>query len=131
VVDASEPMNTFPVRILIVDDVEIIADTLAMILKAAGHNLRTAYSGESAALCVLDFDPEIVISDVMLPGMSGVDLADWITGHSPHCKVLLISGHEGTIALVEEANRNGKLYDLLAKPVPPGEILDFVATART
>jgi DNA-binding NtrC family response regulator len=121
VVDASEPMNTFPVRILIVDDVEIIADTLAMILKAAGHNLRTAYSGESAALCVLDFDPEIVISDVMLPGMSGVDLADWITGHSPHCKVLLISGTKVPSPLLRKRIATESFTTSSPNPFLPGK----------
>jgi CheY-like chemotaxis protein len=60
---------------LIVDDQQNIADSLALILQKRGHIVRAAYSGEDAVLIAQSFQPHAVVSDVMMYGMSGVELA--------------------------------------------------------
>ena len=71
--------------------------------------------------------PDLIVSDVMMPGMSGVALAVHVRKSHPGIKFLLISGHAGTQDLVEAARSDGFFLDLMAKPVLPEELLSRVA----
>ena len=123
-------MPTGPtIRVLVVDDEHNIADTLCLILQSRGHAVRAAYSGEDAVLIAKNFQPHVVVSDVIMLGMNGVDLAVWITDNYPGCKVLLMSGNAGAFPLVEESIRRGHAHAILTKPFHPQEILDFIATS--
>jgi CheY-like chemotaxis protein len=88
-------------RVLVVDDERLVADTLVMIAKFAGHTARAAYSGEEAAQIADEFMPQVCVSDVMMPGMIGIELADWLEEHHPDCRLLLISGAVDTAALLD------------------------------
>jgi YesN/AraC family two-component response regulator len=68
-----------------------------------------------------------VISDVVMPGMNGVDLAVYFEHQHPECKVLLISGNAVAGTLLQESAKLGHLHQILAKPVHPGQILEFLA----
>jgi CheY-like chemotaxis protein len=76
-------------RVLIADDEMIIADTLALILKAIGFESRVAYSGEAAVEVAAQFQPDIVITDVIMNGMNGVEAAILISSMLPECKIIL------------------------------------------
>jgi DNA-binding response OmpR family regulator len=107
-----------------VDDERVIADTLATILRREGYETAAAYDGSSALTLCETFGPELVISDVvMLPGMSGIDLAIRIRQQYPGCKILLFSGQAATAGLLDEARRKGHEFELLAKPIHPKELL--------
>jgi len=67
--------------------------------------------------------PELVISDVMMPGMNGVEMAVLIRDRHPACKILLFSGQAATPELLEGVRRRGYDFELLAKPVHPKELL--------
>ncbi|UWZ82369.1 response regulator [Occallatibacter riparius] len=112
-------------RVLIVDDEETIANSLSLIVQGRGHFTRTAYNAEQAIEIVPEFRPDVVISDVMLPGIDGVEFAAWLEDRYPDCIVLLISGHPDTSRRL----RPGQLSKLpvLAKPFPPSELLSFLA----
>jgi DNA-binding NtrC family response regulator len=115
-------------RVLVVDDERNIADTLSMIVQMRGHGVRAAYSGEDAILIAQSFQPHAVVSDVVMSGMSGLDLAAWLAEHCPECKVLLVSGNLGAFPMIEESIRRGHAHTILTKPVHPQQILDFLAT---
>jgi DNA-binding NtrC family response regulator len=115
-------------RVLIVDDERNIADSLALILQSRGHMVRAAYSGEDAVLIAQSFHPHAVVSDVVMRGMSGVDLAIWLANNRPDCKVLLVSGDADAFPMVEESIRRGHAHTILTKPFHPQRILDFLAT---
>ena len=114
------------VRVLIVDDEQLIADTLAMILSRAGFSARAAYSGEDAVEMVSVFAPDIVISDVIMPGISGVETANRITRILPACKVLLFSGQATRSDLAKLPESNGNSFDLILKPVHPTELIEIL-----
>jgi DNA-binding NtrC family response regulator len=116
------------IRVLVVDDERNIADTLCLILQTRGHMVRAAYSGEDAVLIAQSFRPHAVVSDVIMSGMTGLDLAMWIAEHCPECKVLLLSGNASAFPMVEESIRRGHMHTILAKPIHPREIMDFVAS---
>lgn len=115
-------------RILIVDDEPSIADSLALILKTHGYTVRSAYSGQAAVFIAQAFHPDAVISDVVMPGGSGLDLANWLSMHCPETKVLLVSGNHDAAPMTEEAARRGLPSSILPKPVHPATILEFLAS---
>jgi DNA-binding NtrC family response regulator len=120
------PSQHEPVRVLVVDDKTIIADTLVLILHARGCEALAAYSAEEAITAAKELNPQAVVTDVVMPGMNGIELADYFAEHYPACKVLLMSGNIATGELLEESHRNGRIYPIFAKPIHPAEILEFV-----
>ena len=116
-----------PKRILIVDDEKNIADTLAMVFKIKGHESMAVYSAETAVETIETFEPDIVLSDVMMGKMTGVDLAIYLSKARPEVKVLLFSGQAATADLLREASRKGHEFRLLAKPIHPQKLLDDIA----
>jgi DNA-binding NtrC family response regulator len=114
-------------RVLIVDDVRPIADSLSLILQARGYRARAAYSAEEAIVTSDDFAPNVLISDVIMPGMNGVDLAACLGERHPQCKVLLISGNAVGFDLIAGVSRRGSDHTILSKPIHPARILQFLA----
>ncbi len=112
--------------VLIVDDDQAIADTLAAIFRMHGYTARVAYSAEEAIESIASCVPDLALLDVNLPGMNGIDLAIVLKANHPECHLLLVSGHERTGSLLEEAAKKGHMFDILAKPVHPTFILERV-----
>jgi len=121
---AEMPIQDCMRRILIVDDEFAIADTLAMIFRTQHYDARVAYSAQSAIELIAQWRPDLAILDVILPGMTGIDLAIVIKANHPRCQVLLFSGHANTTMLLEEAGRKGFQFEVLAKPVHPTVMLE-------
>jgi len=116
----------FP-RILVVDDESAIADTLTEILCRSGYPAVAAYDGNGALELALLAPPELLITDVVLPGMNGIELAITIKRVYPDCKILLFSGQASTADLLTRAQCAGHSFTLLSKPVPPKDLLAIVA----
>lgn len=112
------------IKILILDDEPPIADTLAVIFQANGYEVRVAYAAEQAIETIAGWCPDVALLDVMLPGMNGVDFAIVLKDNHPNCRILLFSGWESTQGLMEEAARQGHIFEILAKPTHPVEVLD-------
>jgi DNA-binding response OmpR family regulator len=109
--------------ILIVDDEKVIADTLSIILSQSGFDTMTAYDGARALELAGKRAPDLLISDVVMPNMSGVDLAITMTRAIPSCKVLLFSGQAATVDLLKRARKHGHDFTTLTKPVHPTDML--------
>ena len=82
-------------RILIVDDEPIIVKGLLSVLEDSGldADLYKAYSGEEALAILADTRMDIVVSDVRMPGMDGLQLMEHINRDWPECRVVFLSGH--------------------------------------
>jgi DNA-binding response OmpR family regulator len=115
-------------RVLVIDDEKNLADTLVWILEKAGHEAKSAYDGASALECVNAFSPDVVISDVIMPGMNGIEVCARIQAQFPECHILLFSGQTATDELVGQAREKGLTWELLAKPMDPEELLAKVAS---
>lgn len=63
--------------------------------------------------------PNLLISDVVMPGMTGVELGIGIGRDFPACQVLLFSGQAATAEMLDDASAHGHSFELLAKPVHP------------
>jgi CheY-like chemotaxis protein len=110
-------------KVLVVDDERVIADTLAMILNQSGFMARSVYSGEKAVEMATSFGPDMLISDVIMADLNGIDAAIRIKALLPRIKVLLFSGQAATADLLEKARAHGYEFEILAKPVHPQDLL--------
>ncbi|MGD0098218.1 MAG: response regulator [Terracidiphilus sp.] len=113
-------------RILIIDDERAVADTLVMIMNAEGHQAEAVYDGGAALDKLASFAPECVISDVIFPGMNGIEICAKIQASLPECKIFLFSGQAETNDLIETARQAGHKWELLVKPLNPIELLGKV-----
>jgi CheY-like chemotaxis protein len=113
--------------VLVVDDEKVIADTLSIILSKSGFTALTAYDGASALEIAAEHIPDLLISDVMMPGMTGIELAITVTETIPECKVLLFSGQAATVDLLEKARHAGHDFTTLTKPVHPTDMLKRIS----
>ncbi|HWZ52939.1 MAG TPA: response regulator [Granulicella sp.] len=110
-------------RVLVADDEQVIANTLAIILNQAGFEARAVYSGEKAVESLDSFQPDMLISDVIMTGMTGIEAAIATRRKMPNCKILLFSGQAATADLLEKARAEGHEFEILAKPVHPTDLL--------
>ena len=115
--------NAHKPKVLVADDERVIADTLAMILNQSGFHAKVAYTGEKALEMAEDFKPEMLISDVIMGGLNGIDAAIKIRAILPGIKILLFSGQAATADLLEKARAQGYEFEILAKPVHPQDLL--------
>ena len=110
-------------KVLVADDERVIADTLAMILNQSGFEARAVYSGEKAVELVPTFMPDMLITDVAMGALNGIDAAIQVRALVPNIKVLLFSGQASTADLLEKARTQGYEFEILAKPVHPQDLL--------
>lgn len=110
-------------KILVVDDERAIVSACSTILESQGYETATAYSGEEAVQVACSFQPDCILSDIMMGAMNGVEAAVEISDALPQCKVLFISGNVGYGNLLENARAKGFNFEVLQKPVLPRELL--------
>ncbi len=110
-------------KVLVVDDERVIADTLAIILNQHGYDATAVYTGTGAVERARSTEPDLIISDVIMPDMNGIEAAIQIRKFLPGCKILLFSGQAATADLLETARSQGHEFEILAKPVHPQDLL--------
>ncbi len=110
-------------KVLIADDERLIADTLQIILNQNGFCAATAYDGQAAIDLAQVWQPEIFLSDVVMPVMNGIEAAIQICRMIPTCQVLLFSGQAATSDLLHDAGLQGYRFEILHKPIAPVELL--------
>jgi len=115
-----------PMRVLVVDDETAVANSLGEILALHGFEVFVCYDPALAIIAGQKLKPQVLISDVVMPNMSGFQLAGHYTRHHPQCHVLLVSGNATAPSLGRQAEASGPLPLYLEKPVHPSMILGFV-----
>jgi CheY-like chemotaxis protein len=110
-------------RVLVVDDEQLIAQSLRDILSRAGFDTVFALSGTEAIELAEQICPDIVISDVIMPDLDGVQTAIRIRRACPDARILLFSGQAATSDILERARAEGHEFDLLPKPIHPARLL--------
>jgi len=113
-------------RIFVVDDEPVIASTLGQILRLRGFEVSCFTNPLKALEAVYTEAPDLLLADVIMPEMSGIDLAIIVREAFPSCTVLLFSGQIATSQLLEGAKTRGHDFEVLTKPVHPLEILQRV-----
>ena len=108
------------VKILIVDDEMVMRESLAAWLQRDGHNVKTAESGEEALAKIEKTRFDILIMDIKMEGMSGLEVLRHVQDNDPDVSVVMITAY-GSISTAIEAMKNGA-FDYLLKPFDPEEL---------
>lgn len=111
--------------ILVVDDEQAVADTLCIIFNKRGFDCRATYTGAEAVACTAEFCPELLLCDISMPGMSGLEVVLDVAKKCPDCRVLLLTGHYTNLAHAQEwALSHSAPSRIMTKPVPPALLLE-------
>lgn len=116
-------------RVLILDDEPVIANTLEAILRSAGYEAKATYSAEQALELIAGWQPDFAIVDVILPLLNGIEFSKLLRGSFPECGVLLFSGETRTAEILEQTEKEGYKFEVMAKPVHPEILLEKTAEA--
>lgn len=115
-----------PPSILVVDDEILIADTLTMILNMNGAAAQAAYNAETALDLARQIKPDILLSDILMGEMSGVELAIHLSTELPACRLILISGQSANSNLPAQTREKGYAFEFLEKPISPQLLLSHL-----
>jgi DNA-binding response OmpR family regulator len=113
-------------RILIVDDEKGIVETLTAILRMKGYQVDAAVDGLDGYEKTRLLRPELVISDISMPKLNGVEMAIKIASELPGIRILLFSGQAMTLELLQQARTRGYSFDCLMKPFHPLELISKI-----
>lgn len=113
-------------RVLIADEDKLLADTLQLLLNRAGFEAIAVYDGEPAVDMARRWRPDLLLCNLMMPHMNGLQAAIRITSLLPECHVIVTSGEELADDLMQEARKHGYHFELLHKPVEPGELIEHL-----
>lgn len=124
-------MDGAALRILVVDDNEDNVTSTAMLLRAHGHEVRSCYDGIAAMQMVAQFQPDVVLLDLNLPGKNGWEVAREIRAQSTMKRPFLIAVSGTYMQASDRALSQLRGFDHhLAKPVDPDALVAFIAKLR-
>lgn len=128
--DPDERLNrestTRRVRVLVVDDEPTITETLVEIFNGEGFDAIAASDGKSAIVSAQSFAPDVVVSDVVMPGMNGVELGIELRRLLPKCRIILFSGQTATVDFLRDARAQGHEFEIVPKPVKPEALIAMI-----
>jgi DNA-binding response OmpR family regulator len=110
-------------KVLIADDEKLIADTLALILNQGGFEARAVYTCQKALEIALSFQPDVLISDVLMADSNGVDAAIEMRALLPDVRVFLLSGQTATGEMIAQSKAGDLGFEVLVKPVHPQDLI--------
>jgi DNA-binding NtrC family response regulator len=113
-------------RILIIDDDQSICLTLYHALAGLGNEIETVHSGEDALAAIENRDFGILLLDIWMPGIDGMEVLRRMKAIAPHIRVIMMTAHGGIESAVE-AMKLGAV-DFIQKPFTPPEIRELVGT---
>ena len=109
-----------PSRILIIDDEEIVIDSCLAILEGAGYEIATAPDGTEGLKRAQESVPDLVLVDLMMPGISGFEVLEGMRGIDSTIVTIVITGYSTVESAVEAMKRGA--FDFLPKPFTPDEL---------
>jgi len=109
--------------VLVVDDEYLITDTVCAILNDNGFEAVAAYNAPEAVETARKLQPDVVLSDVLMPRMSGVELGIQLRKAFPKVKIILFSGQAATSEMIHRAEAEGHFFELFPKPIHPDELM--------
>jgi DNA-binding NtrC family response regulator len=115
-------------RVFVVDDEPLIASTLALILQRKGFETYSYTDPRLALAASKTLAPDLLISDVSMPDVSGIELAIYMSDQHPGCLILLFSGEATTTDLLRHAREDGHDFLLLTKPIHPSDLLGQISS---
>lgn len=113
-------------KVIVIDDESLIAETVVEILTHSGFEAIAVADGNAAIELAKTAKPDVVLSDVIMPGLNGVETGIRIRELVPECRIILFSGQAATVDLLEKARQQGHHFDILAKPMKPDQLISVI-----
>ena len=117
------PKLSAKLKVLVADDQRVIADTLATILNQSGFEATAVYSGEQVVEIAKSFEPDILVTDLLMAPMNGIDAAILVRQTLPSCRVVLLSGQPTATDFLDQARQLSYDFEIFAKPLPPSQLI--------
>jgi DNA-binding NtrC family response regulator len=117
-----------PIEILLVDDEKDFVEMLAMRLQDEGHRVRSVFSGQEALTELTRAEPDVIVLDIKMPGMDGIQALKKIKADHPIVEVILLTGH-GAVDTAVAGLKSGA-FDYLLKPADFQELITKLEAAR-
>lgn len=121
-----QPQSPLRPLVLVVDDEPVITDTLSAILNGVGFAALTACDAISALETALLIPPQVLITDLAMPGMDGLELGVAVSRAVPDCEVILFSGHASICDVSTRMRAMACDFPTLLKPVHPADMIDCI-----
>ena len=121
-------MIKIPIRVLLVDDEKDFVEMLGLRLEEAGENVTPAHSGQECLKVLEKKEIDVVILDILMPGMDGIATLKEIKNRFPLVEVIMLTGHGTTESAVEGMKLGA--FDYLLKPAHFGELTAKLESAR-
>ena len=115
-------------HIFLIDDDDNVLRSIGRFLRAVGHHVQTACNGLEALRCLEEETPDVVISDIRMPGMDGVALLQEVGERFPDLPVILMTGYQSAETAV--AALRERAFDYLKKPIQPEVLLACLERAQ-
>lgn len=110
-------------RVLVVDDDRLVADTLNLVFQVNGYESEAVYCAADGLARARTFAPGLLLCDISMPDINGIELAETLQHEMPDCKLLMFTAYASNADKVEQhIFRTRRPLKLLSKPCPP-EIL--------
>jgi DNA-binding NtrC family response regulator len=121
--DLPKPDLSEPYSIVVVDDEKIIAESAAMILRWKGFNVQSFTNPFEALRSIHAKAPDLLLCDIVMPLLSGIELATRVHQECPGCKIVLVTGESDVDQTWETIKARGHDFDLVLKPLHPLELV--------
>ncbi len=106
-------------KVLVVDDEPLMADTLSLILNQKGFEATAVYSGEMALEVAPVLKPNVLIIDVTMEKINGIEASLRICETVPDCRVILVSGQAVSADMLQHARSEGLIFEFIPRPIHP------------
>jgi len=113
-------------RISVVDDEVLIAWSFVMVLCNYGFDASFFTQPLQAIQAARYYAPDLLISEVSMPVLSGIEMAYEVQKQCPNCRVLLLSGHPNTADLITASQATGHTFEVLPKPIHPTALMRVI-----
>jgi DNA-binding NtrC family response regulator len=109
--------------VMVVDDEPVVRETIVEILRDEGFEALGMSDAAHAIAWAQRIRPDIILSDIVMPGMNGIDMAAELASILPACRIILFTGHEAAADLLEKARAEGHEFEVFEKPIDPGLLI--------
>lgn len=113
--------------LMILDDDNAVRQTWTIIFRQQGYEVVPVDRGEAAIDAAQDRAPDILLADIHLPDMSGIEAAQRVQRIAPRCHILLISGDGESSEVLNAARAQGVTFEVLPKPISPPDLIRRIA----
>jgi len=120
-------MEEKKMKIMVIDDENIVGKRLKPALEKKGDIVETFEDGEKALARFSEFPFDIVVTDIRMEKIDGIEILEQIQAKSPRTKVIIITGY-ATVEVAREALSKGA-FDFIAKPFKPGDLREIIKRA--